>query len=115
VTEKDRLGAKLRDKGRGEEERYFAERDRLLIARLREAREAEQEQAVRELARFRCPKCGARLAERLFHGVTIDECAECGGLWLDRGELRAVARRNSEGWIASFLEGLRHLLEPPER
>lgn len=53
MDEKDRLGTKLREKERGEEDRYFAERDRELIARLKRAHEAEQEKTVRELARFR--------------------------------------------------------------
>ena len=114
MTEKDRLGTKLRDKERGEEDRYFAERDRELIATLKQAREAEQEQAIRELARARCPRCGARLSQRALHGVMIDECKACQGIWLDGGELEAVARRGGAGWIGAFLEGLKHLLERPE-
>lgn len=113
MNEKDRLGTKLREKERAEEDRYFAERDRELIAKLKQAHEAEQEKTVRELARFRCPRCGERLSQRLFHGVTIDECPTCQGIWLDKGELEAVSRQRGEEWIRSFLEGLKHLLERP--
>jgi Zn-finger nucleic acid-binding protein len=35
---------------------------------------------------MKCPKCGADLAEREFHHLKVDVCAECGGMWLDKGE-----------------------------
>ncbi|HEY8376953.1 MAG TPA: zf-TFIIB domain-containing protein [Nannocystis sp.] len=38
-----------------------------------------------------CPGCGAvlqRSAAR--HGIEIDACAECGGIWLDAGELELL-------------------------
>ncbi|MEW6489274.1 MAG: zf-TFIIB domain-containing protein [Thermodesulfobacteriota bacterium] len=36
-----------------------------------------------------CPRCpeGPTLVETVKHGVTLDTCAGCGGIWLDRGEL----------------------------
>ena len=38
-------------------------------------------------AALRCPKCDApmRMYER--NGVHVDRCTECGGVFLDRGEL----------------------------
>ncbi len=113
MDEKDRLGTKLREKERAEEDRYFAERDHELITKLRQVREAEQEKTVRELARFRCPKCGERLNQHLFHGVTVEECPACQGIWLDAGELEAVSQQREAGWIEKFLEGLKHLLGGP--
>ncbi len=39
-----------------------------------------------------CPRCGARMREfyypRTF--VTIDQCRECGGMWLDGGEFKEI-------------------------
>ncbi len=42
-----------------------------------------------------CPKCTdgvvmMRHFTSVERKVTIDECAECGGIWLDAGELRAI-------------------------
>ena len=35
-----------------------------------------------------CPKCTTNEMIRVIkHGVTIDTCTECGGVWLDKGEL----------------------------
>ena len=90
MSDRDRLGSKLREKERAEEDRYFAKRDAELIAKLAQAHKDEQERVVRELARSRCPKCGVRLTERPVHGVVIDECRDCHGIWLDPGELERL-------------------------
>ena len=34
-----------------------------------------------------CPKCGAAMRQYERNGVTVDQCTECRGLFLDRGEL----------------------------
>lgn len=41
-----------------------------------------------------CPRCErTTLEERDRHGVTIDSCPECRGIWLDRGELEKILSR----------------------
>jgi hypothetical protein len=44
-----------------------------------------------------CPACIVefRIAER--HGVEIDYCPQCRGVWLDRGELDKIIERASMG------------------
>jgi uncharacterized protein len=37
-----------------------------------------------------CPKCHAPLKSVERNGVTIDRCVECGGVFLDRGELERL-------------------------
>ncbi len=34
-----------------------------------------------------CPRCREELNEAVKHGVTIDHCLACGGIWLDKGEM----------------------------
>lgn len=34
-----------------------------------------------------CPQCGIGLAQRETHDVVVDYCPDCGGVWLDPGEL----------------------------
>jgi ABC-type ATPase with predicted acetyltransferase domain len=113
MDKKNHLREILELKERAEENRYFAERDRELIAKLKQAHEAEQEHTLRELARFRCPQCGERLRQRPFHGVTIDVCPACQGVWLSKGKLQVVTQKKGERWTRSFLEGLVHLIERP--
>ena len=106
--EKDRLGRALHDKERAEEDRYFAERDRELLRKLKEKRQAEEESAAQRQAALRCPKCGARLQEAQISGVTADECPACHGMWLDRGELeQAVKYEAKTGWLTRYLERIR--------
>jgi len=100
ADEKDRLGNKLHDIERGREDQYFAQRDRELLEKLRKAKAQDQEAALREASLGRCPKCGRRLEARTELGVTADECPGCGGIWLDKEEHEALAKRETEGWLA---------------
>jgi predicted Zn-ribbon and HTH transcriptional regulator len=113
MDEKDHLGEKMRLKERAEEDRYFAERDRELIAKLKQAQEAEQEKTIRELAHARCPHCGERLRQRPLHEVMVEECPSCQGVWLDKTKLTDVSRSRGKEWTANFLEGLARLMEHP--
>lgn len=37
-----------------------------------------------------CPVDGADMRKEIAHMVVIDRCSECGGVWLDAGELRLI-------------------------
>jgi len=39
-----------------------------------------------------CVKCNSVLDRATFQGLEVDLCPECGGLWLDRGEITRAAR-----------------------
>jgi uncharacterized protein with PIN domain len=101
--EKDRLGDKLREAEKGRENKFFADRDRELLEKLKAKVGSQEEQAVRELARMRCPKCGERLATRSRLEVEMEECPKGHGLWLDNGELDKLLARESSGWLARIL------------
>lgn len=65
-----------------------------------------------------CPGCGAvlqRSAAR--HGIEIDACAECGGIWLDAGELEAIEAFIRAGGralgAAARARAAQRLLPPP--
>jgi hypothetical protein len=51
---------------------------------------------------MRCPKCGSGLAEIAYRDQRVDRCEACGGIWLDAGELEALATKED-----GFLAGLR--------
>lgn len=42
---------------------------------------------------YHCPKCGAELGAEARHGITVDVCRGCHGIWLDPGELGALMQR----------------------
>ena len=101
--EKDRYGDKLRDAEKAREDKFFADRDRELLLKLKAQAGSQEEQAVRELARMRCPKCGERLATHSRLEVDIDACPAGHGIWLDDGELEKLIARESSGWLARIL------------
>lgn len=37
-----------------------------------------------------CPDCDERLLAKTFHGVTIDACSKCAGIFFDEGEINAL-------------------------
>lgn len=43
-----------------------------------------------------CPACGSELEAESCAQVTVDACPNCGGVWLDQGELGRVIRRGVE-------------------
>jgi hypothetical protein len=96
ATNKDRLGDKLREREKAEEDRYFAQQDREKLDKLRE----ESQAGPVELGR--CPRCGTVLAERTVDEVPIDVCDDCGGVWLDKGELEQLIERENEGWASRW-------------
>ena len=84
------------DKPSHKESEYFAKLDaekrKQLRERLDHKRQQEHKKKEREAHWMKCPKCGADLKEVKFRGVAVDECKECGGLWLDHGELELLFR-----------------------
>ena len=103
ASEKDRFGDKLRDAERGKEDQYFAERDRELIAKLKRGEAEPGGKAVSSLGR--CPKDGGLLEPRKLHGVAIQECPNCKGMWLDEGEWRVLAERERGGFFGRWFLG----------
>ncbi len=78
------------------EEEYFA---RLELERRKKEEDerlkkfAEEERArLKALHFMRCPKCGMELKEVEYKGIKIDKCFSCDGVWLDAGELHALAK-----------------------
>lgn len=47
------------------------------------------------MSEMKCPKClNEQLVIHYKKGVEIDVCANCGGVWLDRGELLTIIKAN---------------------
>lgn len=87
----------MTDRPRGLEEEYFhrAEKDKLEKLRQEAAarREAEEKEERRKLHHMHCPKDGSQLHEEHYHGVKIDRCNECHGVWLDAGEIETLLEK----------------------
>ncbi|MEO6323521.1 MAG: zf-TFIIB domain-containing protein [Thermoanaerobaculia bacterium] len=93
----------LEELGKIRENEWFRlnEQELLRAARARrEARSKADEDAQRQERRrahfMRCPKCGGDLKEIEAHGVKVDRCGECEGVFFDAGELDSVLLQEPE-------------------
>ncbi len=51
-----------------------------------------------------CPSDNSRMILYPFHGVEIDICASCWGIWLDGGELELILKKTKKSWGKTALE-----------
>jgi len=77
------------------EEEYFArmEFERRKNAEMEQQAKlaAKEKERLMELHRMKCPKCGMNLVEIDYRSIKVDKCSACDGVWLDAGEMEAVA------------------------
>jgi uncharacterized protein len=85
------------------EDEYFAREDAELLRQQRERASAASMEAERKSHYMKCPKDGYDLASSQHHGVTIETCSHCGGIWLDAGELEAVTKDDSPNVLTRVL------------
>jgi Transcription factor zinc-finger len=62
------------------------------------AKVADEAKAAGESSML-CPRCNAALKVTKFENVSVDRCDNCGGLWLDAGELAQLIQKDSDGWF----------------
>jgi len=83
------------------EDEYFTRQElerRKQWAKERAAKMAtEEKQRLRDLHHMKCPKDGMDLQTIELHGVKIDQCATCSGMWLDAGELDQLLHPDRSG------------------
>jgi hypothetical protein len=89
------------DKPSKAEDEYFLRQElerRKQWAKDRAAKMAtDEKQRLRDLHHMKCPKCGMDLQTIELHGVKIDQCPSCEGMWLDAGELDQLTHPDRAG------------------
>lgn len=97
------------DKPSRAEDEYFARQElerRRKWAAEQTAKMAESEKEAAKKAHWmKCPKCGMDLQEISLHGVKVDQCSYCGGLFLDAGEVDQLMKGSDQG-IAKKVFGI---------
>ena len=87
------------DKPSRAEDEYFARQEiekRKQWAKEQSAKMAAAEkERLKQLHFMKCPKCGMDLSTIELHGVKVDQCASCGGVFLDSGELDQLANHDA--------------------
>ncbi len=91
------------DKPSRNEDEYFVKQEAELLRKQRAQTEAAALDAERRSHFMKCPKDGYDLASSVYHGVQIETCPHCGGMWLDAGEVEAVAHEDRPGLLTRVL------------
>ena len=84
------------------EDEYFAKLNAELIKERRAALDSARAQTERKSHFMKCPKCGGDLKEIEHHQVKVDQCADCNGVWLDKGELELLEHAHESGVTRFF-------------
>lgn len=84
------------------EDEYFAKQDAELIKQMRSKLDEEREAQERKAHYMKCPKCGGNLKEKEIGNVKVDVCSDCGGMWLDAGEMDLLRKVQQSGGSSIF-------------
>jgi hypothetical protein len=100
------------DKPSSNEEEYFQRLEAEKLERLRREaaarKSAEEREARKKLHWMKCPKCGGDLAEERYHGVAVDRCGDCKGIWFDAGEAESLLEKelsSVQGFFSDLFKG----------
>ena len=102
-NEKDRFGEKMQLVERAKEDIYFAAKDRELLERLK----AHLKKAARpgeDSGTLVCLKCSGKMETYTFMDFVLDRCHECGGIWLDKGEMEGILEKVARSPLAAWIE-----------
>jgi Zn-finger nucleic acid-binding protein len=72
------------------EDEYFAHETLELLRQAHERYAAAAAEAERKTHYMKCPKDGYDLATSEYHGVQIETCPHCGGMWVDAKDWETV-------------------------
>jgi Zn-finger nucleic acid-binding protein len=104
------------DKPSRNEDEYFVKQDAELLRKQRELADAASLESERKSHYMKCPKDGYDLASSTYHGVQIETCPHCGGMWLDAGEIDAVSHEDRPGLLTRVLtDAFTTLRDAPRR
>jgi hypothetical protein len=84
----------ITDSGYNQEDAYFHQKDLDLLAAKRARLDAQRAAYAPEID---CPRCGSPMTEVGVEQVKIDRCTNCGGIFLDKGELEILTHAKSGG------------------
>jgi len=62
----------------------------------------EAKSRAKELHWMHCPKCGMELTEIEYRGVQVDNCFNCGGMFLDVGEAEKILEFEEPGALGKM-------------
>jgi Zn-finger nucleic acid-binding protein len=95
------------------EDEYFAKEEAELLKSQRERAKAAAEEAARQMHFMKCPKDGHDLVHEEFHGVTVDRCTHCQGIFLDADEIAKVVAQEDSTLLGKVVRDLSQVFKAP--
>ncbi|MEE4253433.1 MAG: zf-TFIIB domain-containing protein [Desulfuromusa sp.] len=80
------------DRKKALENEYFHKKEREALAKMKQAE-------IEAASLGHCPKCGKVIEPITFHGVPLDQCPDCGGVWLGPNDLKILAAKDHRTWF----------------
>ncbi len=96
----------MSDKPSRNEEEYFARQEAELLKARRANAQRASAKAELQTHYMKCPKCGHDLATEQYHGLEVDRCTQCDGVWFDAGEAEQLIDEGHEGVLASVFQAV---------
>lgn len=84
------------------EDEYWLRYDAELLKARRAELDAARAATERSDLAPKCPRDGGSLVERELHHVKLDVCENCGGVWLDKGELEQLSNVDRRGFLGTL-------------
>lgn len=97
------------------EDEYFAQQNAELLRKQRDLAIAAAREAERKSHYMKCPKDGYDLSSSEYHGVQIETCPRCGGMWLDAGEIDVIAHEDRPALLTRVLSDAFQSLRDPKK
>ena len=95
------------------EQEYFIRQEMIRLKRLREEHLNEtlesERQEQKRLHFLHCAKCGQKMETTTLESVEIEVCPDCGGVYLDAGELAKILDEKRRGPFSDALALARKL------
>ncbi len=88
------------------EDEFFAKEDAERLKEQRRRAVEAADEAMRQQHFMKCPKDGHDLVNEAFHGVTVDRCPHCHGIFLDAAEIAAVVAHQDVGLLGRVVRDL---------
>ncbi|MGH7797593.1 MAG: zf-TFIIB domain-containing protein [Candidatus Binatia bacterium] len=85
------------------EDSYFALKEHELIEEMKTEHQ-KVEAAKRQARMAACPKCSGKFAKYTVKGFVVERCESCEGIWLNKGDLGEILRRQAGGPLGAFIE-----------
>ncbi len=74
------------------ENEFFHKKEQETLAKMKQT-------ALEDSCLGHCPKCGKVIEPMIFHGVPMDRCPGCGGIWLGPNDLKILAKKDHRSWF----------------